>query len=135
MKSWGILLIGTIFLPFTIFSQHSQISSSTLTLSLIPSHSTVQEADQLKVNSTDSLHFITSPPLFRVQGNNSTGGIQRLNILPEYARENPTGYTFLCRLELDIEKRSPLPVWVQVGNMFSNTSGGSAYLQLKMFRF
>lgn len=34
--------------------------------------------------------------------------------LPRYARENPTGYSFLCRQELAIQRRWPVGLWVDM---------------------
>lgn len=35
--------------------------------------------------------------------------------LPEYARQNPAGHSFLCRIEAKQEKYSPAPVWIKLG--------------------
>lgn len=35
-------------------------------------------------------------------------------LLPRYARENPTGFSFLCRQELAIQRRWPVALWVDI---------------------
>lgn len=69
------------------------------------------------------------------QGSSSSTGTNQIGtaFLPEYARENPSGYSYLCRLELKIEDQLPLGVWFQADG--SNHPGGSIYLRLKMIRF
>lgn len=58
-------------------------------------------------------------------------------ILPEYARENPTGYTFLCRLELKGEDKMKIPVWIKVddNNSYSAPSFPHTYVRFKLLRF
>ncbi len=53
--------------------------------------------------------------------------------LPEYARENPSGYSYLCRMELKLEDQLPLGIWVRADE--KGYPGGSLYLRLKMIRF
>ncbi len=36
------------------------------------------------------------------------------NLLPSYARQNPTGFSFLCRQELAIQRRWPVALWVDM---------------------
>ncbi|MEM6807390.1 MAG: hypothetical protein AAF696_38670 [Bacteroidota bacterium] len=54
--------------------------------------------------------------------------------LPKFARNNPTGYTYLCRLELQIEKDLPLGLWLDIGDQstFGNPSNANANVR---FRF
>jgi hypothetical protein len=52
--------------------------------------------------------------------------------LPEYARENPAGHSYLCRLEVKIENKFPLGVWVKVGDSggIVNSTGNNAHFRL-----
>lgn len=34
--------------------------------------------------------------------------------LPKYARQNPSGYSFLCRKELQLEDRLPVGIWFEM---------------------
>lgn len=54
--------------------------------------------------------------------------------IPEFARKNPTGYTYLCRLELQIEKDLPLGLWLDIGDnsTYGNPSNANANVR---FRF
>lgn len=52
-------------------------------------------------------------PLYSFQEKPSASLLQS-SILPGYARQNPTGYSFLCRKELEIERKSPVGVWMKV---------------------
>ncbi|MCI4668841.1 MAG: hypothetical protein MRZ79_11960 [Bacteroidia bacterium] len=58
-------------------------------------------------------------------------------ILPKFARENPTGYTFLCRLELKGEDKMRIPVWIKVddSNSYSAPSFPHTYVRFKLLRF
>ncbi|MEL6851308.1 MAG: hypothetical protein AAFP92_22495, partial [Bacteroidota bacterium] len=58
------------------------------------------------------------------------------HFLPAYARKNPSGYSYLCRLELDIENRLPIGIWVDLGDQIgASPSAASASLRLKLKRF
>ncbi|MEL6254568.1 MAG: hypothetical protein AAFR87_21340 [Bacteroidota bacterium] len=54
--------------------------------------------------------------------------------IPEFVRKNPTGYTYLCRLELQIEKDLPLGLWLDIGDdsTYGNPSNANANVR---FRF
>lgn len=59
-------------------------------------------------------------------------------VIPQYVRENPTGYSYLCRLELQIERDLPIGVWFRVGDtenspVYSPTR--NAHVQFKLFNF
>ncbi|MDX2246598.1 MAG: hypothetical protein SF052_07485 [Bacteroidia bacterium] len=60
-----------------------------------------------------------------------------LHILPSYAQENPSGYSWLCRMELKIENELPIGVWVKAGDSggIVNSTGNNLHLKLKLFRF
>ena len=53
--------------------------------------------------------------------------------VPQYARENPSGYSYLCRLELKAEDELPLGIWLRADE--TSHPGGNLYLRLKMIRF
>ena len=57
--------------------------------------------------------------------------------LPKYVKENPSGYSYLCRLELKIEEQLPLAMWLRLGQSFGlpSTSAGQANIRFKLFRF
>lgn len=54
-------------------------------------------------------------------------------IIPTYARANPSGYSYLCRLELQIEDELPLGLWIRADEKAH--PGGSVYLRMKLIRF
>jgi len=54
--------------------------------------------------------------------------------LPEFARKNPTGYTYLCRLELKIEKDLPLGLWLDIGDKSTTMNPSNANANVR-FRF
>jgi hypothetical protein len=37
------------------------------------------------------------------------------HFLPDFALENPTGYSFLCRTELAVENKFPIGIWLKIG--------------------
>jgi len=54
--------------------------------------------------------------------------------MPEFARNNPTGYTYLCRLELKIEKDLPLGLWLDIGDNSTTGNPSNANANVR-FRF
>jgi hypothetical protein len=59
------------------------------------------------------------------------------SLLPNYVKENPRGYSPLCRLELDIEDRLPVGVWMKLEDQ-QNLDGllrQNAYVRFKLFKF
>jgi len=40
--------------------------------------------------------------------------LRDFQVMPDYVRANPSGYTYLCRLELKAENTLPVCVWVKV---------------------
>ncbi|RMG23853.1 MAG: hypothetical protein D6730_13660 [Bacteroidetes bacterium] len=57
--------------------------------------------------------------------------------LPAYALENPTGYSYLCRLELKAEASLPVAFWLKLGEQYGapGTVGSPANLRMKVLRF
>lgn len=57
--------------------------------------------------------------------------------LPGFVQANPRGYSPLCRLELEIEEKSPVGVWMRFGDNPNVTSIAPtrAYFQLKLLDF
>jgi len=53
--------------------------------------------------------------------------------IPTYARRNPSGYSYLCRLELQIEDELPLGLWIRADEKMH--PGGSLYVRMKLIRF
>ena len=58
-------------------------------------------------------------------------------IRPRFVRENPRGYSYLCRLELEIEDKLPIGVWLNLGEYthLPGNSGGNAHLKFKLLDF
>ena len=54
------------------------------------------------------------------------------HILPEYAKMNPSGYSFLCRQEIKWENEWKIPVWFSAGDI-GNTGDARILLKLKQF--
>lgn len=61
-------------------------------------------------------------------------------LLPSHVRENPRGYSYLCRLELEIEEKLPVGVWMKTAtpDLSGNLEGvlrQNAYVRFKLLRF
>ena len=58
-------------------------------------------------------------------------------IRPAFVQENPRGYSYLCRLELEIEEKLPVGVWVKAGDAQQVNTGikSNAHLRLKLLNF
>ena len=58
-------------------------------------------------------------------------------LFPQHVLDNPTGYSYLCRLELKIEDQLPVPVWLKLGASpgLVNQTQNNAYLRFKLMRF
>lgn len=56
------------------------------------------------------------------------------HILPRYARENPSGFAFLCRIEKKLEHKSPLAPWIKV-DQINYLQPRQMVVQLKVFPF
>jgi hypothetical protein len=85
------------------------------TLVLAPK--TTSPAFQLPISTESPSPRLVVPPYF----------------VPTYARQNPSGYSYLCRLELKAEDKLPLGIWLRADE--TNHPGGNIYLRLKMIRF
>ncbi len=61
------------------------------------------------------------------------------HIIPEYIRENPMQFSYLCRLEKKIERKLPVGLWLKLeDNNFAQSFSprpGNAYIRMKMVRF
>ncbi len=92
-------------------------------------------------NAQAGLQFDFTSPLLKQETSLFQVGlapnIENTSVTPQYVKENPTGYSYLCRLELDIEKKSPIPVWFKLGenNGLWGNAGGNAAVRVKLFRF
>lgn len=86
---------------------------------------------------TDSLQQqfrIQNPELLSIPLDPSDSNFQiPTYFLPSYARRNPSGYSYLCRLELKIEDELPLGLWIRADEKAH--PGGSLYLRMKVLRF
>jgi len=62
---------------------------------------------------------------------------QGYQVLPSYARQNPSGYSYLCHLELKAEDKLPIGVWVKIddGKESLVPRLPQTYLQFKLLRF
>ena len=60
-----------------------------------------------------------------------------LDLMPQYVQDNPTGYSYLCRLELDLEKKLPVPVWLKMEDNRKLSEGltNNVYVRFKLLRF
>lgn len=58
-------------------------------------------------------------------------------VIPAYAQENPSGYTYLCRMELEVEKNLPVPLWIRAGkvNGWETYNSTAMYVQVKLLGF
>ncbi|MCB9232070.1 MAG: hypothetical protein H6581_10425 [Bacteroidia bacterium] len=59
------------------------------------------------------------------------------SVLPGFARENPTGYSWFCRQELLLEKKLPVGVWIKIDEDMTVEDGpvNRASLRLKLLKF
>lgn len=57
--------------------------------------------------------------------------------LPDYARKNPAGHAPLCQLEVRLEKKLPVPLWIRAGKVdaLPQFGTGSLYVRMKLLRF
>jgi hypothetical protein len=57
--------------------------------------------------------------------------------LPAHVRANPRGYSSLCRLELRIEERLPVGIWVKVGERPLSPASfrSNAEVRFKLLKF
>lgn len=59
------------------------------------------------------------------------------DLFPAYVRQNPRGYSYLCRLELVVEEKLPVGLWVKLGekNGVKGIVGSPANFRMKLVRF
>lgn len=91
-----------------------------------------------QVRFTPILEFENNGPL-RLQAHapaEELNGIP-LDILPQYAKENPCNDSYLCQLEKKIEKKAPIPVWVRAidPKMMQVNDFTNAYVRVKLLRW
>lgn len=57
--------------------------------------------------------------------------------MPQYVRENPYGYSYLCRMELKAEDTLPIGVWLKFGeqNGVQGVPGSPANVRMKLLKF
>ncbi|MEM9718795.1 MAG: hypothetical protein AAGA10_06090, partial [Bacteroidota bacterium] len=57
--------------------------------------------------------------------------------LPEFARVNPAGHSYLCRMEVNVEKNLPVPLWIRAGKVqdWESYNSTAMYLQVKLLGF
>lgn len=58
-------------------------------------------------------------------------------IQPAFFQENPRGYSYLCRLELEIEAKLPVGIWVKTSDPteIPNSLNTNAHVRLRLFHF
>lgn len=58
-------------------------------------------------------------------------------IRPAFVRKNPRGYSYLCRLELEIEEKLPVGVWIKTGDAQAVSTGlkSNAHVRFKLLNF
>ena len=116
-------ILGIIIIPHLSFSQ---------TISVNP-FSQKENPFENEI-SFSSNHFQQTYSQFILPGNDSAQ-IATTSILPLYAQENPTGYSYLCRLELSLEKQMPVSFWVKLGEQSYGQIKGNVHAQIKLKRF
>ncbi|MEM7656832.1 MAG: hypothetical protein AAF399_11940 [Bacteroidota bacterium] len=116
----------TLMLIFALGSLGSLLQGQQLSLqiSAMSPDSVMSFTQQIQpsTESLDSPLFSTNPsPAF----------------LPTYARQNPSGYSFLCLKELEIENKLPIGLWIKLENpaYLRQQLGNQASLRLKLLRF
>lgn len=95
---------------------------------------------QVSAMPTDSLESFSHQVLQVQPGERQppSAGIQPSSaFLPSYALQNPSGYSFLCLKELEIENKLPLGVWIKLENpaYLRPQLGNQASFRLKLLRF
>ena len=57
--------------------------------------------------------------------------------LPQFARENPAGHSYLCRMEVNVEKSLAVPLWIRAGKVqeWESYNSTAMYLQVKLLGF
>lgn len=112
--------------------------------SLLCSASLLQAQVRLQVpaNLSTTSGFVQNPgnSLFISSGTENNFALEQQRpqrFLPDYAQENPQGLSYLCRLELDIEKKLPLGVWIKIdeGSGLGVSPRNNAYVRFKLFNF
>ena len=87
-----------------------------------------QPALSLGIESPQA-HFLRSPSIF------SPPLSER--VIPAYARNNPSGYSYLCQMELQVEKNLPVPLWFRAGKIqeWEHYNSSAMYVQVKLLGF
>lgn len=84
-----------------------------------------------------SSNFTSSTPTNSTVSSSSGLSPNLTMIHPQFVKDNPRGYSYLCRLELQIEDKLPIGVWINLGehtNLAGN-SGGNAHVKFKLLNF
>ena len=94
------------------------------------------------IGKGNSLNVLTVEPILSMAPNPigpSVFNAPNDHLIPDYVRENPMNYSYLCRLEQQIEAKLPVGLWLKLEpNNFrqpSLPSPGNAYIRMKMIRF
>ena len=89
----------------------------------------------LVMGPTASSNHLSIQPVKETKGH--FAHYQRNQIFPEYVRENPQGFSYFCRLELAVEKKLPIGLWVKIEESPNIDNGpiNQAYVRLKLFKF
>ncbi|MEO0473688.1 MAG: hypothetical protein AAF206_29015 [Bacteroidota bacterium] len=93
-----------------------------------------QSSLSIPINSIGETSFAQSLIPFRFQ----EGPLHTSeHFIPAFARDNPSGYSYLCRLELKAENTMAIPLWFRAENGREGAlfPGGNVYLQIKALRF
>lgn len=56
---------------------------------------------------------------------------------PKHIQENPLGLSFFCRMEVAVEKKLPMGLWIKIDETPEIDNGpiNQAYFRLKLFKF
>ena len=124
-----ILIIITLLLSSSLSAQNLQWSGS-----ILPGEASNSFRLQLPEHPSAPTQHLS---LFQTRQFGETLLQASEHFIPTFARQNPSGYSYLCRLELKAENTMAIPLWFRAENgregaMFP---GGNVYLQIKALRF
>lgn len=78
-----------------------------------------------------------NPMIFSPSPSQSPFSPEKSALFPQYVQENPHGYSYLCRLELEIEDKLPVGMWMKIGEEYEieGMPRSNAYVRFKVLRF
>lgn len=92
--------------------------------------------------ASSSQHRITWDAPIPLQSSLSQHATQQTLVLskawlPEFAKSNPSGHSYLCRVETSLESQMKMPLWIRAGEMpaIPQAGTGNIYVRWKLLRF